>query len=105
MEAVKNCLENNNAEFEGQHYVQTNGTAMGPKNSCSYTDISMTKVDQVATSEGPYKPEYWYRFRDDVFDIWTHGAEALFEFTDFLNLIGDKIKMEDKPSTKMRILQ
>ena len=43
----------------------------------------MTEVDQVATSQGPYKPEYWYRFRDDVFDIWTHGAEALFEFTDF----------------------
>ena len=31
---------------------------------------------------------YWYRFRDDVFDIWTHGAEALFEFTDFLNSVG-----------------
>ena len=34
MEAVKICLENNNAEFEGQHSVQTNGAAMSPKNSC-----------------------------------------------------------------------
>ena len=88
----KNCFENNNAEFEGQHYVQTNGTAMGPKKSCSYADVSMTEVDQVATSQGPYKPEHWYRFRDDVFDIWTHVAEALFEFTDFLNSIGKNVK-------------
>ena len=44
----------------------------------------MTEVCQVARSQGPYKPEYWYRFCDDVFDIWTHGAEALFELTDFL---------------------
>ena len=57
MESVNICLENNNAEFEGQHYIQTNGTTMGPKNSCSYSDITMTEVDQVATSQGPYKPE------------------------------------------------
>ena len=50
MESVKICLENSNAEFEGQHYVQTNGTAMSRKNACSYADISMTEVDQVATS-------------------------------------------------------
>ena len=92
MEAIKICLENNNAEFEGQHYVQTNGTAMGPKSSCSYADISMTEVDQITASQGTYKPEYWYRFRDGVFDVWTHGAEALFEFTDFLNSIGKILK-------------
>ena len=81
METVKICLENNNAEFEGHHYVQTNETAMGPKNSCSYTDITMTEVNQVITSQEPHKLEYWYRFRDNVFNISTHGAEVLFEFT------------------------
>ena len=52
----------------------------------------MTEVNQVAISQRPYKPEYWYRFRDDVFDIWTHGVEAVFEFTDFLNSIKENLK-------------
>ena len=102
MEAIKICLENNNAEFEGQHYVQTNETAMGPKNSCSYADISMTEVDQVVTSQGPYKPGYWCRFRDDAFDIWTHGAAALFEFTDFLNSIGKNLKWKTNLRFKLK---
>ena len=39
MEAVELILENNNSTFNGKHYLQIDGTAMGPKNACSYADI------------------------------------------------------------------
>ena len=54
----------------------------------------MMEVCQVTTSQGPYKLEYWCRFCVDVFDIWTHGAEALFEITDFLNSIRKNLKWQ-----------
>ena len=69
IEAVKICLECNNSEFNNQHFVQTYGTAMGPKNSCSFADITMAAVDEIITTQGPFKPEFWSRFRDDCFDI------------------------------------
>ena len=34
MEAMELTLENNNSTFNGKHYLQTDGTAMGPKNAC-----------------------------------------------------------------------
>ena len=36
VEAVTICLEHNSSHFQGKHFFQTHGTAMGPKNACSY---------------------------------------------------------------------
>ena len=64
VEAVRICLECNNSEFNDQNFVQIYGTAMGPKNSCPCTDITMAVVDEVITTQGPFKPEHWCRFQD-----------------------------------------
>ena len=69
LSAVELCLKYNNSYFEGEHYIQTEGTAMGPKNSCTYVDMVMTDIDFEAMNNGPYIPEYWSRFRDDCLDI------------------------------------
>ena len=98
LSAVELCLKYNNSYCEGEHYIQTEGTAMGPKNSCSYADIAMTDIDFEAMNNGPYIPEYWSRFRDDCLDIWTHGEHALYEFTDFLNSISTRLEMKTKLS-------
>ena len=45
MEAIEFTLENNNCTFNGKHYLQIDGTAMGPKNACSYADISVSDID------------------------------------------------------------
>ena len=47
----------------------------------------MSYIDKVATTEGPFKPQTWWRFRDDIFEVWPHGINALYEFTDFINSI------------------
>ena len=47
-------------------------------------------------NNGLYTPEFWLRFRDDCFDIWTHSEHALTEFTMFLNTISSKLNMKTK---------
>ncbi len=40
IEALEICLKKNCCMYyRGQYWLQENGTAMGPKNSCSYADI------------------------------------------------------------------
>ena len=71
--------------------MQTHGTAMGPKNACSYADLAMGIIDQKAKS-GETKPKLWWRYRDDIFDLWTQGTTKLNEFTDFINSLYPTIK-------------
>ena len=87
----KICLEHNNSHFQEQHFLQTHGTAMGPKNACSYADLAMGIIDQKAKS-GETKPKLWWRYRDDIFDLWTQGTTKLNEFTDFINSLYPTIK-------------
>ncbi|XP_068741769.1 uncharacterized protein [Montipora capricornis] len=91
VEAVKICLEHNNSNFQGKHFLQIHGTAMGPKNACSYADLAMGVIDQKAKS-GTIKPRLWWRYRDDIFDLWTQGATKLNDFTDFINALYPTIK-------------
>ena len=39
VEAVQICLEHNNLQFQEENYLQIHGSAMGPQNACSYTDL------------------------------------------------------------------
>jgi len=84
--AVNICLEHNNSHFQGKHFLETHGTAMGPKNTWSYADLAMGIIDQKAKS-GEIKPNLWWRYKDDIFDLWTQGSSKLDEFTDLLSSI------------------
>ena len=53
VQAVKICLEYYSSHFQEQ---LTRGTAMGPKNACSYADLAMGIIDQKAKS-GEIKPK------------------------------------------------
>ena len=52
--------------------MQENGTAMGPKNSCSYADIVAEFIDIKVLETRQVYPELrcWFRFRDDTFAFW-----------------------------------
>jgi len=92
VEAVEICLISNNSQFNNNHFVQKHGTAMGPKNACSYADLAMGLIDSQAKFGGPIKPNLWWRYRDDVIDVWTEGLEKLLEFTDYINSLYPTIK-------------
>ena len=64
---------------------------MGPKNACSYADLAMGIIDKRAKS-GEIKPNLWWRYRDDIFDLWSQGPAKLNEFTDFINSLYPTIK-------------
>ena len=55
-EAVEICLSVNNCQFAGQSFVQKHGTAMGPKNACSYADLAMGIIDEKAKFGGRLRP-------------------------------------------------
>ena len=55
VEAVGICLSHNNSQFQEENYLQIHGTAIGPKNACSYADVAMGVIDKKAKS-GVIKP-------------------------------------------------
>ena len=94
VEAIEICLQTNNCQFSGKNFVQKHGTAMGPKNACSYADLAMGLIDEKAKTGGAVKPLLWWRYRDDVFDVWIHGLPKLLEFTEYINSLYPTIKFE-----------
>ena len=69
VEALEICLKNNCSKYREQYWLQGNGTAMGPKNSCSYADIVAEFIDTEVLKSRQVYPELrcWFRFRDDTF--------------------------------------
>ena len=94
IEALEICLYKNCSTYQGQYWLQTDGTAMGPKNSCSYADIVAECVDLRVLEAKINFPELrsWFRFRDDTFVLWRGTVERLnnfftFSSNNFLTLI------------------
>ena len=92
-EAVEICLKSNNCQFGDRNYLQQHGTAMGPKNACSYADLAMGAINDKA-KEDDIKPKLWWRYRDDIFDLWTQEESKLLEFTNDINSLYPTIKFE-----------
>ena len=87
IEALEICLKRNCSTYKGQYWLQENGTAMGPKNACSYADIVAEEVDKQVLASRTIYPELicWFRFRDDTFVLWRGTAERLQAFFQSLN--------------------
>ena len=68
IEALEICLRKNCSMYRGQYWLQENGTAMRPKDSCSYADIVAEEMDKkVLESHSIYpEPRCRFRFRDDT---------------------------------------
>ena len=59
-------LKKNNFTFNGDNYLQINGTAMGTKNAPSNAIIFMGKFEKQLLESSIERPLSWYRFIDDV---------------------------------------
>ena len=80
IELLELVLTNNHFEFNGKHYHQMSGTAMGTKLAPSYANLFMTKFEEKNVYTYPLQPKLWKRFIDDIFMIWPHGMDSLLEF-------------------------
>ena len=95
IEALEITLACNNSKFNGKHLLQTDGTAMGAPNSCSYADLATAPIDDmVYEAQKDTFPEIfvYYKFRDDVFNLWAGDVYRIDDFLDFLNSLDDTIK-------------
>ena len=95
IEALELCLYNNNSMFFNENLLQTNGTATGAPNSCSYADIAVLEVDEkVFEKMNSSYPElsYFGRYRDDCLSLWCGNEERLNEFFTFMNSINKDLQ-------------
>ena len=74
--------------FNGDHYLQINGTAMAP----SYANICMGKLEKQLLESSIERPLSWYRFIDDVDMKWTQNDEELQNFLSRDNNLHPSIK-------------
>ena len=78
--------------FNGDHYLQTGGSAMGTAVAPNYANLFMDRFETTALNNWPLKPLIWLRFIDDIFMIWIHGEDKLEEYITYLNGIHPTIK-------------
>ncbi|KAL9958229.1 hypothetical protein ACROYT_G035215, partial [Oculina patagonica] len=89
-------LKSNNFEFNGGHYLQKRGTAIGTRMAPSYANIFMDRLERSLIQNAEFKPHTWWRYIDDIFIVWTEGEEKLNEFIDYLNNAHGTIKFTSK---------
>ena len=89
-------LKSNNFEFNGKHYLQKRGTAIGTRMAPSYANIFMDRLERRLIQNAEVKPHIWWRYIDDIFIVWTEGEEKLKEFIDYLNNAHDTTKFTCK---------
>ena len=85
-------LKNNNFEFDGKHFLQKRGTAIGTRMAPAYANLFMHDLESQLLDLAPVKPYLWLRYIDDIFMIWTAGEEQLQEFLQWINQYHDTIK-------------
>jgi hypothetical protein len=91
-------LKSNCFNFFGRYFHQLTGTAMGTPMAPSYANIFMGKVEKQMLNEYRKKtgkgPDLWFRFLDDVFFVWSSGAEELKKFTDYMQNYSKEANMK-----------
>jgi len=92
-------LTKNNFDFNGKHYLQVGGTAMGTKVAPSLANLFMADFENKYVYTYPTKPSIWLRYIDDIFLIWEHTQAELQTFLDHLNTCHPTIKFTYEFST------
>ncbi len=85
-------LKLNNFEFNGEHYLQVGGTAMGTKVALSLANIFMGEFKEKHIYGKDDHIVLWLRFLDDIMGIYKGTPEQLEEFVQNLNEVHPTIK-------------
>ena len=96
-------LKCNNFEFNGKHYLQVQGTAMGTKMAPAYANSSMDRLQEHLLRSMVLRPFSWLRFIGDIDMKWSHGQETLTTFLGEANNFHPSIKFTAEISTKQHV--
>ena len=91
---IKLVLTCNNLVFQGNHFIQQTGTAMGTRMAPTYANLYMGYLENELLDKSPLKPLVWKRYIDDIFFLWTHGVNKLNDFLQQCNSFDPHIKFE-----------
>ena len=89
---LKLVLSTNNFEFNGVHYTQISGTAMGTKLAPSYANIFMAKFEHTHVYQHRNLFLVWWRYIDDIFAIFQCERAEVDRFINELNSCHPTIK-------------
>ena len=94
MRLLELTLKLNNFQFNGRHYIQTQGTAMGTPVAPSYANIFMGMIEAKINAQPHHGilEKSWVRYIDDIQFIWSKSPRSLTQFQNELNLIHPTIK-------------
>lgn len=95
---LRMVLTLNNFKFNGKHYLQVGGTAMGTRVAPTFANIFMGYFEDKFVHTYPIQPRLWLRFIDDVLMIWEGGHESLMSFISYLNSRHKNIKFSHEIS-------
>jgi hypothetical protein len=91
-------LHLNNFDFNGRHYLQVGGTAMGTRVAPSFANIFMADFEEKWVYNYNPQPILWLRYIDDIFMIWNHDKSSLDSFLSYLNSCHHSIKFTSEVS-------
>ena len=75
----------NNFTFNGDHYIQVGGTAMGTKVAPGFANTFMGDFEEQFVYPYHQQPLKYLRFLDDIFLVWQYTLEELEEFVNHMN--------------------
>ena len=91
-EMLNIVLKNNMIEFNGDFFLQLQGTAMGTKMAPAYANLFMGSIEPRLQTLGLDKIHTWKRYIDDIFVIWLGSNEELTTFISKINQVHPTIK-------------
>ena len=89
---LQHCLTNSYLRFGQSYYKQNLGLPMGNRIAPSVAIIFMGALEDAFLSSDRAQPEMYMRYIDDCLCVWTHGADALSDYFDYVNDIHPTIK-------------
>ena len=95
MKGLKIYLLSNKSRFGNIHLLQTNGSAPGAPNSCSYSDIAISHLDKIINEKRATQFQecfYFGIYHGDCLVSWCRDIEKINNFHKMLNTLDEKLK-------------
>ena len=100
---LRHCLQNNYVRFGDEIFKQSKGIAMGSRAAPPIAITFMHTIESIILSSPGDQPVLYLRYIDDILGIWTHGADALTRYHEFVNSFHPSLKFSIESTTPNQI--